>query len=59
MEKSRQDVNRQSVGDLDRRSFLKVSLIGSAVTLLGIPLGSRKGYAEIPQFTVAQASGRL
>ena len=57
MKKMRHSVNGQSVYDMDRRSFLKVGLIGSAVTLLGMPLGSRKAYAEIPQFTVAQASG--
>jgi peptide/nickel transport system substrate-binding protein len=51
------DEKGQSVYDMDRRGFLKISLIGSAVTLLGIPLGSRRAYAEIPQFTVAQASG--
>ena len=57
MEKMRHDVNRRSVCGMDRRSFLKAGLIGSAVTLLGIPLGSRRAYAEIPEFTVAQASG--
>ena len=57
MGKMRHDENEQSVYNMDRRSFLKISLIGSAVTLLGIPLGSRRAYAEIPQFTVAKASG--
>lgn len=41
---------------MERRTFLKAGCIGSAVTLLGIPLGLREARAEIPVFTVAQAS---
>ena len=41
---------------LDRREFLKIAGAGSAVTLLGIPLGPQRAFAEIPVFTAGQAS---
>jgi peptide/nickel transport system substrate-binding protein len=41
---------------LDRREFLKFAGAGSAVTLLGIPLGPQRAFAEIPVFTAGQAS---
>lgn len=57
MKKEMNGQNGQSGYDLDRRSFLKLGLIGSAVTLIGIPLGVRSAGAEIDSFTVAQGSG--
>ena len=56
MGKNRKKEKGHSVVDMDRRDFLKAASIGSAVTLLGIPLGSREARAEIPVFTAAQQS---
>ena len=42
---------------MNRRQFLKATSIGTAVTLLGIPLGRGTAKAQIPSFTIAQASG--
>jgi peptide/nickel transport system substrate-binding protein len=50
------DREKERVLDLDRRDFLKIAGASSAVTLLGIPLGSGRAFAEIPVFTAAQAS---
>lgn len=56
MDRVRKKGEGRSSASMDRRTFLKLSSVGSAVTLLGIPLGSGRASAEIPVFTAAQAS---
>jgi peptide/nickel transport system substrate-binding protein len=56
MSDGRTDGATGGAGGLERREFLKIAGAGSAVTLLGIPLGAGRASAEIPVFTAAQAS---
>ncbi len=48
--------NDARLSGIDRRDFLKIGSGAAAVTLMGLPLGARRAWAEIPTFTVAQQS---